>query len=342
MDKSNGTMSIPFPPGFTPCDETEVECDKKSMGNNEGSGFGNEKGESISIGLRKSNKIDIQRTGGSLLTVMEELIKTKMEDISLIDVKCCWGNYDFEYVYSPAVVNSGGILCVWEKSAFKKNNSMISDYFVMIGGSWFCGGVNILIISVYVPQEYAKKKMLWDYLVYVISKWDGEGKGKAYNTSLYMSLHVPKSPWIDISINIVLGFPRTQRKVDYVFVIVDRFSRMAQFIPCKKTFNATHIARLLFQEVRLHGVLKSITSDWDSNPAEFSYNIVVHNSMAFSPFEVVYKTSLRLVVDLVDLPCKKNIQANRIVEEVEAAHEVVRANITKANTKYKFAADKHR
>nr|GFB38959.1 DIE2/ALG10 family [Tanacetum cinerariifolium] len=39
MDKSNGTVSIPFLPGFTPCDEREVECDKKSMGNNEGSGF---------------------------------------------------------------------------------------------------------------------------------------------------------------------------------------------------------------------------------------------------------------------------------------------------------------
>nr|GEX01593.1 ribonuclease H-like domain-containing protein [Tanacetum cinerariifolium] len=50
MDKSNGTVSIPFPLGFTPFDETEVECDKKSMGNNEGSGFGNEKGESVSIG----------------------------------------------------------------------------------------------------------------------------------------------------------------------------------------------------------------------------------------------------------------------------------------------------
>nr|GFA94679.1 RNA-directed DNA polymerase, eukaryota, nucleotide-binding alpha-beta plait domain protein [Tanacetum cinerariifolium] len=75
MDKSNRTVSIPFPLGFTPSDETEVECDKKSMGNNEGSGFSNEKGESVSSGSRKSNKIDIQRTRGSLLTVMEELIK---------------------------------------------------------------------------------------------------------------------------------------------------------------------------------------------------------------------------------------------------------------------------
>nr|GFC03010.1 hypothetical protein [Tanacetum cinerariifolium] len=75
MDKLNGTMSIPFPPGFTSCDETKVECDKKSMGNNEGSGFSNKKEESVSIRSRKSNKINIKRTGDSLLTVMEELIK---------------------------------------------------------------------------------------------------------------------------------------------------------------------------------------------------------------------------------------------------------------------------
>ncbi|GJX19932.1 hypothetical protein Tco_0222609 [Tanacetum coccineum] len=66
--------SVPIPWIYS-CDETEVECDKKSMGNNEGSGSGNEKGESVSIGSRKSNKKEIKRTGGSLLTVMEELIK---------------------------------------------------------------------------------------------------------------------------------------------------------------------------------------------------------------------------------------------------------------------------
>nr|GFB40676.1 RNA-directed DNA polymerase, eukaryota [Tanacetum cinerariifolium] len=60
-----------------------------------------------------------------------------------------------EKMDNPAVGNSGGILCVWEKLAFKKNNSTISDYFVMIGGSWLCSGVNLLIISVYAPQEYA-------------------------------------------------------------------------------------------------------------------------------------------------------------------------------------------
>ncbi|GJX84581.1 putative nucleotidyltransferase, ribonuclease H [Tanacetum coccineum] len=124
------------------------------------------------------------------------------------------------------------------------------------------------------------------------------------------------------------GLPRNFTGVDYVFVVVDRCSEMAHFIPRKKTSDATHIARLLFQEVVcLHGVPKSITLDQDSKEkpklwdvslvqAEFAYNNAVHSSTGFSPFEVMYKTSPRHAVDLVDLPGKKNIQANRMVEEV--------------------------
>ncbi|GKC36982.1 retrovirus-related pol polyprotein from transposon TNT 1-94 [Tanacetum coccineum] len=44
----------------------------------------------------------------------------------------------------------------------------------------------------------------------------------------------------------------------------------------------------------------------------------------------------------IDLLGKKNVQANRMVEEVQATDEVVRANITKANAKYKIVVYKHR
>ncbi|GKD38198.1 transposon ty3-I gag-pol polyprotein [Tanacetum coccineum] len=83
---------------------------------------------------------------------------------------------------------------------------------------------------------------------------------------------------------------------------------------------------------------------WDVSlaQAEFAYNSAVYSSTGFSPFEVVYKTSPRHMVDLVDLPGKKNIQANRMVEKIQATHEVVRANITEANTKYTIAVDKTR
>ena len=87
-------------------------------------------------------------------------------------------------------------------------------------------------------------------------------KSHSLPQGLYTSLPVPFLRLVDVSMDFILGLPKTQRNKDSIFVVVDRFSKMAHFIACNKTTDPTHIVELYFKEVmRLHGITRPIVSN---------------------------------------------------------------------------------
>ncbi|KAF8097476.1 hypothetical protein N665_0288s0009 [Sinapis alba] len=58
-----------------------------------------------------------------------------------------------------------------------------------------------------------------------------KAKSRVHSHCLYMPLPILTAPWGDVSMDFVLGLPKIHQK-DSIFVVVDRFSKMAYFIPC--------------------------------------------------------------------------------------------------------------
>ncbi|WVZ69508.1 hypothetical protein U9M48_018282 [Paspalum notatum var. saurae] len=75
-------------------------------------------------------------------------------------------------------------------------------------------------------------------------------------------LNVPAWKWEDIHMDFVVGLPRTQKGYDSIWVIVDRFTKAAHFIPVKTCYTAATYAGLYISRiVSLHGIPVTITSD---------------------------------------------------------------------------------
>ena len=75
-------------------------------------------------------------------------------------------------------------------------------------------------------------------------------------------LLIPVWKWEKITMDFVIGLPRTQRKHDAIWVVVDRLTKSAHFLPVNVEDSLEKLAQLYVDEiVRLHRVPLSIVSD---------------------------------------------------------------------------------
>ncbi|WVZ70349.1 hypothetical protein U9M48_019024 [Paspalum notatum var. saurae] len=79
---------------------------------------------------------------------------------------------------------------------------------------------------------------------------------------LLQPLKILEWKWEEISMDFIVGLPRTQKGYNSIWVVVDRLTKVAHFIPVNTTYSGARLAELYISRiVCLHGVPKRIISD---------------------------------------------------------------------------------
>jgi hypothetical protein len=75
-------------------------------------------------------------------------------------------------------------------------------------------------------------------------------------------LSIPSWKWDDISMDFIVGLPNTSHHHDSIWVIVDRLTKVAHFLPVHTTNKAQKYAELYIDQILcLHGLPRTIVSD---------------------------------------------------------------------------------
>ena len=88
---------------------------------------------------------------------------------------------------------------------------------------------------------------------------------------LLTSLDVPEWKWDSISMDYVTSLPNTPRGYDAIWVIVDRLTKSAHFIPINISFPVSQLAEIYIREiVKLHVTPRFHKDVNNTNKSEYS------------------------------------------------------------------------
>ncbi|KAH9762794.1 hypothetical protein KPL70_000939 [Citrus sinensis] len=107
---------------------------------------------------------------------------------------------------------------------------------------------------------------------------------------LLQPLPIPEHNWTDISMDFIEGLPKSSGK-QIIFVVVDRLSKYAHFMPLSHPYTALDVAQLFLDNVyKLHGLPNSIVSDRDKVfTSTFWQSLTAYHPQTDGQTEVVNK-----------------------------------------------------
>ncbi|GKA31820.1 putative nucleotidyltransferase, ribonuclease H [Tanacetum coccineum] len=122
-------------------------------------------------------------------------------------------------------------------------------------------------------------------------------------SGLLQPLEIPMWKWDEISMDFVTGLPTTQKRHDAIWVVVDRLTKSAHFLPIRKNYGITFHPQTDGQSERTIQTLEDMlracalewTGCWDEYLClvEFAYNNSWHASIKAAPFELLYGRKCR-------------------------------------------------
>ena len=71
---------------------------------------------------------------------------------------------------------------------------------------------------------------------------------------LLQPLKIPEWKWEEITMDFIVGFPRTQKGYNSIWVVVDRLTKVAHFIPVNTTYSGARLAELYISRISAYMV----------------------------------------------------------------------------------------
>ncbi|GKA09203.1 putative reverse transcriptase domain-containing protein [Tanacetum coccineum] len=179
-------------------------------------------------------------------------------------------DYDCEICYHPGKAN-----VIAQKEAVKIGNIEAEDIGGMLKKLEAHDDGTLCLDNRRSDKMYHDMKMLywWPNMKVVIATYIIKcltyAKVKAEHqkpSSLLVQPDAPEWKWEKITMDFITKLPRTKAGFDMIWVIVDRLTKSAHFLPMKETDSIEKLARLYLREaVTRYGIPVSIISDHDSH-----------------------------------------------------------------------------